>query len=43
MVIIMWETAKLAEKEKKGMVLLYNRGEHKLLGDYEYPYSIIEK
>ena len=43
MVIVMYETAKLAEKERKGMVVLYNKGEHKFSDYSEYSYSIIEK
>ena len=50
MIIIMFETAKFAENEfkltklhnLKGLIVKYNKGEHKLIGHYEFPYSIIE-
>ena len=51
MIIMMFETAKFAENEfkltklhtLKSIIAKYNNGEHKLIGDYEYPYSIIEQ
>ena len=51
MVIMMFDTAKFAENEfkqtklhtLKGVIDKYNKGEHKLIGDYEYPYSVIEQ
>ena len=44
MIIVMYDTAKYAEKaQREDLVIRYNKGEHKLVGDYEFPYSIIEK
>jgi len=50
MVIMMYDTAKHLENEfkqtgfhgHKSMIHKYNKGDHKLVGDYEFPYSIID-